>query len=302
MKSALVMSLASAASAGQMPVVFMHGMGDSCFNEGMGDITNKTGAHLNTYATCIPTGKDQGSDSNNGFFMTMDANVEEFAKRVKADPKLANGFNAVGFSQGNSIIRGYMQKYNNPKVSTWLSVHGTVVGVADFPSCNPHGLLGPVCRFLSDWVVGPAAYTTFVQNHLFQADYYRDPKSINGKEYKTHSQLAQWNNEGNTVDPTIKENFIKTDRFVMIKAKEDSMVYPREGEHWGCYDTDFKTLLTMNETRWYKEDLFGLQTVDKAGKIFFDTTEGNHLQFTEKQLFGWVDKHFIPTNDDGVLV
>lgn len=39
----------------------------------------------------------------------------------------------------------------------------------------------------------------------------------------------------------------------------------------------------------YKSDLFGLQTVDKAGKILFNTTEGNHLQFSQEQLKGWVD-------------
>ena len=67
----------------------------------------------------------------------MDENAEVFAAAIKKDPKLAGGFNAVGFSQGNSVVRGYIQKYNNPTVSTWLSVHGTVVGVSSFPKCNP---------------------------------------------------------------------------------------------------------------------------------------------------------------------
>ena len=45
--------------------------------------------------------------------------------------------------------RGYVQKYNGvgayPAVRNWLSVHGTVSGVAGFPNCDPDGLLGPVC-------------------------------------------------------------------------------------------------------------------------------------------------------------
>jgi len=129
-----------------------------------------------------------------GFFMTMDKNVEVFAQKVKADPKLAGGFNAVGFSQGNSVIRGYIQKYNEPTVSTWLSVHGTVVGVASFPSCNPAGLLGPVCKLLSRFLVGPLAYTKWVQGMLFQADYFRDPHHVSSAEYKSNSAIAQWNN------------------------------------------------------------------------------------------------------------
>jgi len=271
----------------------MHGMGDSCFNEGMQSITEDVGKHLGTKAFCIPTGPDQASDTNNGFFMTMNENVEVFAQAIRNNSDLAGGFNAVGFSQGNSIIRGYIQKYNDPVVSTHLSVHGTVVGVASFPKCNPSGLLGPVCKLISDLLVGPVAYTELVQNRLFQADYFRDPKAVSEAGYKAHSQIAQWNNEGDTVDPTINVNFAKTKRFAMIKAMKDTMIYPNDGEWWGAFDVDGKTRLAMNETEWYTKDLFGLKTADEAGKIFFDSSPGDHLQFTEAELFGWVDKYFL---------
>ena len=65
----------------------------------MKQITAAVGAHLGSYSVCIPTGNDQSSDTSNGFFMTMDKNVEVFAAAVAKDPKLAAGFNAVGFSQ-----------------------------------------------------------------------------------------------------------------------------------------------------------------------------------------------------------
>jgi palmitoyl-protein thioesterase len=52
--------------------------------------------------------------------------------------------------QGNSLCRGYIQKYNDPPVANFLSVHGTVSGVAGFPNCDPQGLLGPVCKQLAD--------------------------------------------------------------------------------------------------------------------------------------------------------
>lgn len=44
----------------------------------------------------------------NGFdsFVTpMQQQVDEFAKVVQADPKLANGFNVVGLSQGGLVVR-----------------------------------------------------------------------------------------------------------------------------------------------------------------------------------------------------
>ena len=74
---------------------------------------------------------------------------------------------------------------------------------------------------------------------------------------------------------------------------QDTMIYPNDGEWWGCFDADGKTRLSMKETTWYKEDLFGLKTADEAGKIFFNSTAGDHLQFTREQLEGWVDQYFL---------
>ena len=274
--------------ADALPTVTAHGMGDSCFNSGMKDITKQIGTLLGTYAVCVPTGDNVLTDTTNGFFMTMDKNVDIFAEKIRKDPKLAGGFNCVGFSQGNSLCRGFIHKYNDPPVRNFLSVHGTVSGVAGFPNCDPKGLLGPVCKPL-DKLLGDLAYTDLTQSLLFQADYFRDPFRVNTTAYKQHSQLAQWNNEGIAFNATYKANFVSVQRFIMIKALKDSMVYPNEGEHWGHYaDGSLTQVLPMRETAWYKQDLFGLKTVDMAGKILFNTTAGNHLQFSSEQLMGWV--------------
>jgi palmitoyl-protein thioesterase len=247
--------------------------------------------------------------------MPMDKNVDVFAANIRKDAKLKNGFNCVGFSQGNSLCRGYIQKYNDPPVRNFLSVHGTVSGVAGFPNCDPTGALGPVCKQLEK-LVGDLAYTKLSQGLLFQrarlclfsclvlcassssfatfvlvctVDYFRDPMRVGTASYKNMSQLAQWNNEGREYNATYRTNFIKVERFIMIKALKDTMVYPNEGEHWGHFaDGSLSKVLTMRETDWYKKDLFGLQTVDKAGKILFNTTEGNHLRFKPEELVGWV--------------
>eukprot|EP00659_Diplonema_papillatum_P022425 gene22425-34346_t len=216
----------------------------------------------------------------------MDRNVEIFAKKVREDSQLAGGFNAVGFSQGNSVIRGYIHKYNDPPVKTFLSVHGTVMGVAGFPNCNPNGILAPVCDKL-DESLGEKAYYFETQDALFQANYFRDPLRWNDTQYRRNSQLAQWNGEGlpGTFNETFKQNFIKVERFAMIKAMRDTMVFPNEGEWWGefAHGTYSKTL-TMNETDYYNNDNFGLKTVNEQGKILFNHTDHNHLVFTLAQL------------------
>jgi len=123
----------------QLPVVFAHGMGDSCFNAGMQHIANKTGELLGgAYAVCVPTGDTQSEDTENGYFMSWNDNVEVFAAKVRADPLLAaRGFHAVGFSQGNNVIRGYVAKYNDPPVKTFLSINGVNAGIGAVPHCRP---------------------------------------------------------------------------------------------------------------------------------------------------------------------
>ena len=149
----------------ELPTVLAHGMGDSCFNRGMSNIAKEVGAHLDSYAVCVPTGDSRIMDTINGFLLDMDSSVDVFAEKIKADENLKGGFNAIGFSQGNSLIRGYIQKYNDPPVNTFLSVHGTVSGTSGFPNCDPAG--HSICSAMAEFC-GAAAYNSFVQGHLFQ--------------------------------------------------------------------------------------------------------------------------------------
>ena len=54
-------------------------------------------------------------------------------------------------------------------------------------------------------------------------------------------------------------------------------------------------VLGFNETRWYAEDLFGLKTLDEAGKVHFVSTNGDHLRFSIEFLLGVVDKYLLPS-------
>jgi palmitoyl-protein thioesterase len=119
------------------PTVLSHGMGDSCYNSGMQSITNRVESLTHQYATCVPTGDNLHEDTLNGYFKSMLDNVDIFAERVRSDPKLTNGFNAIGFSQGNNIIRGYIAKYNDPPVKTFISVNGVNGGISAVPFCIP---------------------------------------------------------------------------------------------------------------------------------------------------------------------
>jgi len=278
-----------------LPTVTAHGMGDSCFNAGFKAVTSLVGNATGGYSVCVPTGDTKFSDTNRGFLYSMVKSVDTFAAKVQADPALAGGFNAVGFSQGNSIIRGYIHKYNNPPVKTWLSVHGTVMGVAGFPPCDlPVPQKKRLCRFVDEYLYG-LSFSTLSQGKLLQAGYFKDPMRVNDTAYKTNSELAQWNGEGLTdIIDTYKSNFVSVDRMVMIRAMKDTQFSPSQSEHWGFFAPgDSQTMQNMEDTDVYKHDTFGLQTMDKAGKILFNTTDGDHLQFADEQLQWWVQNYFL---------
>jgi palmitoyl-protein thioesterase len=289
-----------AASEG-IPVVMAHGMGDSCFNEGMQHVVGHISELLGgSYATCIPTGDTQSEDTTNGYFLNMDASVDIFAQKVKDDPKLQNGFQAMGFSQGNNVIRGYIAKYNDPPVKTFISVNGVNGGEGAVPYCRPSSLLeSPVEFSMCDLLMeqaSNAAYTTYAQGHSFQANYWRDPRESEFPTYQKYAQLAAWNNEGvGGVNQTLKDNWAKTEGFVWVLATSDAMVWPKEGEQWGAPDPKdpFQTILAREDTTWYQDDLFGLRTAEEAGKNHYESFDGDHLQFDWDDFDSWVKKYFV---------
>lgn len=40
----------------------------------------------------------------NSFFMNVNLQVKEVCKQIAADPKLSDGYNAIGFSQGAQFL------------------------------------------------------------------------------------------------------------------------------------------------------------------------------------------------------
>lgn len=275
----------------QLPVVFAHGMGDSCFNDGMVKIGKHTSSLLdNAYVTCIPTGASKAEDTKNGYFLNMDSSVDVFASKISQDPELQEGFHAIGFSQGNNVIRGYIARYNTPTVHTFISINGVNAGEGAVPGCFPNDdnnkatALGGICDLLLEQA-SRRAYTEFAQEHSFQANYWRDPRKKERDLYLKYSQLAKWNNEVPEKNQTYNDNFGKTKIFVWVMATKDSMVWPKEGEHWGCPDSadPFHKIIPMKETEWYKHNFFGLRKADEEGKNIFETFEGDHLQFTDRK-------------------
>jgi len=217
--------------------------------------------------------------------MNANKQIDNVCAQVKADPKLKSGYNSVGFSQGGQFLRALAQKCPDPPMMNLISVGGQHQGVYGFPRCPGDNAT------LCDWarkLLNLGAYVSFVQNNLVQAEYWNDPLAQD--EYKKSSVfLADINNE-NTKNQTYKTNLQKLKNFVMIKFTEDTMVQPKDSEWFGKYeDGSTDKILSLFDTKLYKEDWLGLQAMNATGKLHFLATVGDHLQVDEQ----WLIKNVI---------
>eukprot|EP01052_Picozoa_sp_SAG31_P023505 SAG31_NODE_1943_length_6856_cov_8.165458_3_plen_207_part_00 len=185
--------------------------------------------------------------------------------RVRADPELAGGFNAFGLSQGSNVIRGYIQRYNDPPVVTFMALSSPIVGVGAFPMCPPDvPLLGPICQLLAE-TLGELAYLPIIQDILFQANYFRDPTKLDTEPYRRNSQLGRWNNEGDSYNETYKTNFEQVRQVIAVMALQDAVVWPVIAQQWGQPKPgQWSEVNNMTESDWYQDDSFGLRTLDEV--------------------------------------
>lgn len=76
------------------PIVLWHGMGDNCCHEfSMGAIKKLLEDHLSgVHVHSLMIGNSANEDTLNGFFMSVNHQLEIACDRIKNDPLLANGY------------------------------------------------------------------------------------------------------------------------------------------------------------------------------------------------------------------
>jgi palmitoyl-protein thioesterase len=260
------------------PVVLWHGMGDSCCNPlSMGHIQKTLETQIpGVYVLSLRIGDNVLQDTENGFFMNVNSQVDMVCDQLAKDEKLKDGYNAIGFSQGAQFLRAVAQRCPSPAMKNLISIGGQHQGVYGLPRCPAEAYICNAVRRL----LNMGAYVEFVQNTLVQAEYWHDP--LNEALYRRKSVfLADINNE-RVKNETYKENLLKLQNFVMVLFLQDGMVVPRESSWFGWYKEGQGTeVLPMNATKLYTEDRIGLKQMNDQGKLHFLTIDADHLQMSE---------------------
>ncbi|KAL8561741.1 Palmitoyl-protein thioesterase 1 [Nucella lapillus] len=262
-------------SSTPVPVVLWHGMGDSCCNPlSMGSIKKLIEQEVKgVYVRSLEIGSNIVEDTENGFLMNVNKQITMVCAKIKADPKLASGFNAIGFSQGGQFWRAIAQRCPSPPILNLISVGGQHQGVYGFPRCpGENETLCDIVRKLLNYGV---------YESLVQAEYWQDP--LNLKEYVEKSVFLADINQERQVNQTYKANLLKLKNLVLVKFLDDTMVDPRDSEWFGFYKPgQAKEVLPMNQTKLYTEDRLGLKELESTGRLHFLASPGDHLRFTEK--------------------
>ncbi|XP_005993967.1 palmitoyl-protein thioesterase 1 [Latimeria chalumnae] len=270
------------------PLVIWHGMGDSCCNPlSMGAIKKMVEQKIpGIYVLSLEIGNSITEDMENSFFMNVNDQVKLVCDQLAKDPKLQNGYNSMGFSQGGQFLRAVAERCPSPRMLNLISIGGQHQGVYGLPHCP--GESSHICNWIRK-MLNLGAYTEAIQEHLVQAEYWHDP--LNEELYRNNSIFLADINQEKTINASYKKNFMNLTKFVMVKFLKDSMVCPMDSEWFGFYKPgQAKDTYTLQESPLYTEDRLGLKEMEKAGKLVFLSVDGDHLQFTEE----WFYANILP--------
>eukprot|EP00092_Neocalanus_flemingeri_P013845 GFUD01014936.1.p1 GENE.GFUD01014936.1~~GFUD01014936.1.p1 ORF type:complete len:308 (-),score=78.98 GFUD01014936.1:58-981(-) len=265
------------------PIVLWHGMGDCCCNPfSMGSITKYLEKKIpGVYVHSLMIGDNVVQDTENGFFLNINTQIELACQKIQADPNLQDGYHAVGFSQGGLFFRGLAQRCPQPRIKNLVSIGGPQQGVYGLPKClGENHLICDYARRLLNY----GAYIGWIQRLLVQAQYWHDP--LAEQEYADNSLfLADINNQGSVKNLTYKENLEKLDNLVLVKFSKDTVVDPKGSEWFGWFSSSSpSSMVPLQQTPLYQEDWLGLKVLDKLEKLHLMSVDGDHLQLDQESL------------------
>ncbi|XP_042236940.1 lysosomal thioesterase PPT2-A-like isoform X3 [Homarus americanus] len=185
--------------------------------------------------------------------------VKSFYSHIKPIMNASkDGIILIGYSQGGIISRGIVESLDH-NITTFISLSS--------PQAGQYG--DDFLRLIFPQYIKETAYEVFysrVGQRISVANYWNDPHHQD-LYYKYSNYLPYLNNEisGSQKSEYLK-NFMKLKKLVLIGGPDDGVITPWQSSHFGYFDKD-ENVTEMRDQVFYQKDLFGLRTLDKAGKI-----------------------------------
>lgn len=242
------------------PVVFMHGIlaGASEANSLFTWIQQN---HTGTVTLSIRMYEDLESLKN---MMTQVKKISYvMTEFMNSHP---DGIHLICFSQGGLVCRGLLEHLRH-NVDTFISLSSPQAG--QFGDTD-------YLKFVLPKVLRDNAYKflyTKDGQKVSVGNYWNDPHHQD-LYLKFSKFLAVINNEtANARSQEFKANFLRLKKLVMIGGPNDGVITPWQSSHFGFYDSKLN-IVEMNQTKWYRYDSFGLQTMHKKGDVITHVIPG----------------------------
>jgi len=272
----------------------MHGLGDTCCDPlSLGKIIDWIRKEYpGIYVLSLDVKGDFIEQTADGWLLQFNKQVDDIISIIQADPKLKDGFNMIGFSQGGILIRGYVERCNDPPVRQLISVGGPNMGVASLPQC----LNGTICDIVNR-VTELGVYNPIAQELIAPSNYFKDLGKYD--DYLEHCIfLPDINNERAQKNALYKQRMESLLSYVLVMFTEDTIVIPKESEWFGFYDSAKNdTIVPMESQEIFLDDWIGLKTLYDSHKMHFLSCPTNHLQFSKEWFYQNLMPLFNDTND-----
>ena len=246
--------------------------------------------HPGTIATSLPLYGDDAS-----FLNPLDKQVKGVSKAIremvaKNQTLYGDGYNMVCKSQGGLICRCLIEAMEDHLVDTFVSLAGPQMGVFGpdfFDGIKVPGIENVTAK--NGWRI---AYTTLSQDTISDFNMWRDPYHL--EEFYKYDKFLPGFTDNATA--AMKANFVRLKKAVFCVgsgSSYDGGIEPWQTGAWGFPDSS-GAMVDMHDQPVYKEDTFGLRTLDESGRLNITIVPGaRHGDWTgnEDIIKTWVLPH-----------
>lgn len=101
----------------------------------MGLITRIKSAVPGVFIYSVMVGKSPEEDRKRSLLDNLNRQIQDVCDKLAGVPELADGFNAIGLSQGGQFLRAYVERCNRPRVRKLITLGSQHQGVMALPGC-----------------------------------------------------------------------------------------------------------------------------------------------------------------------
>jgi len=255
----------------------MHGLGDNAERA-----TSKFKYWLHPDQILIPIPLFENSESQTNLRHQVQVISSWIEEKTKGE-SFSDGYHLLCHSQGALLCRCISEYFDNHNIDTFISLAGPQLGTfGEYQLFNTSRYEG--FEEIAVEEVYILFYLSYVQQSFSSAEMWHDP--IHQSSYLVGNDLLpDFNGEKGPI-PNYKNNFLRVKKAAFMVGELSSDVF--DGEYEGgiepwfsgifsYYDSNMKRVDTKDHFI-YKNDTFGLKTMDKRGDLRLQVVQGAQHQ------------------------